>query len=320
MAEAAACRAGLRSALEKKPWRDHDVPARALAHLDREDPTETAAAAVRTSPEDTETELRDLAESEAMVERALAILRKGKAGAYSKALAALSEETLEEWSEAPTGTHRDQDDDEAGDPDPYQPDAPSLERFLNDEIVPWHQQRRRELQNRNLIRSQAFGESLEPDRLDKLARYEVHLDRKLERILGMLLKLQDLRRTITPDPRRLNPFRKSTPTARGCEWRQRPNREFESPSLRQSPHLGHSFPSSRQRPERRRMPAFPLIYPNHGDGLRSPFWAISCLSSPPFSDATEPRPFWYGCEKPARSMGYAMPAGLRVRKCCAQAK
>jgi hypothetical protein len=33
-----------------------------------------------------------------------------------------------------------------------------------------------------------------------LARYEVHLDRKLERILGMLLKLQDLRRTITSDP------------------------------------------------------------------------------------------------------------------------
>jgi hypothetical protein len=41
---------------------------------------------------------------------------------------------------------------------------------------------------------------LEPDRLDKLARYEVHLDRKLERILGKLLKLQDLRRTVVPDP------------------------------------------------------------------------------------------------------------------------
>ena len=199
MAEAAACRAGLRSALEKKPWRDHDVPARALAHLDRGGPTETAAAAVRTSPEDTETELRDLAESEAMVERALSILRKGKTGAYSKALAALSEDTLEDWSETLAGIHRDQDDDKSGDPDPYQPDAPSLEQFLNDEIVPWHQQRRRELENRDLIRAQAFGEALEPDRLDKLARYEVHLDRKLERILAMLLKLQDLRRTITAD-------------------------------------------------------------------------------------------------------------------------
>ena len=44
-----------------------------------------------------------------------------------------------------------------------------------------------------MLRSQAFGQALEPDRLDKLARYEVHLDRKLERTLAMLLKLQDLR-------------------------------------------------------------------------------------------------------------------------------
>ena len=65
--------------------------------------------------------------------------------------------------------------------------------------MPWYRRRRRELENRSLVRAQAFGEALNPDRLDRLARYEVHLDRKLERILGMLLKLQDLRRTITPD-------------------------------------------------------------------------------------------------------------------------
>jgi hypothetical protein len=63
----------------------------------------------------------------------------------------------------------------------------------------WYARRRRELENRNLIRAQAFGEALDLNYLEKLARYEVHLDRKLERILGMLLKLQDLRRTITPD-------------------------------------------------------------------------------------------------------------------------
>jgi long-subunit acyl-CoA synthetase (AMP-forming) len=56
-----------------------------------------------------------------------------------------------------------------------------------------------------VIRSQAQGtveSTLDPRaglRLDKLARYEVHLDRKLERILAMLLKLQDLRRAVTPD-------------------------------------------------------------------------------------------------------------------------
>jgi hypothetical protein len=47
--------------------------------------------------------------------------------------------------------------------------------------------------NRPLIREQAFGESLDPDKLERLGRYEVHLDRKLERMLAMLLRLKELR-------------------------------------------------------------------------------------------------------------------------------
>ena len=46
----------------------------------------------------------------------------------------------------------------------------------------------KELTNRPLIREQAFGESLDPDKLERLGRYEVHLDRKLERMLAMLLR------------------------------------------------------------------------------------------------------------------------------------
>jgi hypothetical protein len=53
--------------------------------------------------------------------------------------------------------------------------------------------RKKELANRPLIREQAFGESLDPDKLERLGRYEVHLDRKLERTLAMLLRLKDLR-------------------------------------------------------------------------------------------------------------------------------
>jgi hypothetical protein len=77
---------------------------------------------------------------------------------------------------------------------PYAADAASLRRFLEAEILPWYEKRRRELENRPLIRAQAFGEAVDPHRLERLARYEVHLDRKLERMLAMLLKLQDLRR------------------------------------------------------------------------------------------------------------------------------
>ena len=51
--------------------------------------------------------------------------------------------------------------------------------------------------NRPLVRAQAFAEAFDPYKLDRLARYETHLDRKLERTLAMLLKLQDLRQAKT---------------------------------------------------------------------------------------------------------------------------
>ena len=76
----------------------------------------------------------------------------------------------------------------------YAANAASLQRYLETEICPWYETRRKELENRPLIHAQAFGEALDPDRLQGLARYEVHLDRKLERTLTMLIRLQDLRR------------------------------------------------------------------------------------------------------------------------------
>ena len=60
-------------------------------------------------------------------------------------------------------------------------------------MLPWFEARKKELANRPLIREQAFGESLDPDKLERLGRYEVHLDRKFERMLAMLLRLKDLR-------------------------------------------------------------------------------------------------------------------------------
>jgi hypothetical protein len=47
--------------------------------------------------------------------------------------------------------------------------------------------------HRDAIRDQAFGMAYGTDDLERTARYEVHLDRKLERILAVLVRLQDLR-------------------------------------------------------------------------------------------------------------------------------
>jgi hypothetical protein len=68
-----------------------------------------------------------------------------------------------------------------------------LRRFLEGEVLPWFENRKKELANRPLIREQAFGEALDPDKLERLGRFEVHLDPKLERMLTMLLRLKDLR-------------------------------------------------------------------------------------------------------------------------------
>ncbi len=85
------------------------------------------------------------------------------------------------------------------DEEPFTADPEGLRRFLEAEVLPWFDGRRRELVNRLLIREQAFGESLDPDKLERLGRYEVHLDRKLERMLAMLLRLKDLRQGTIED-------------------------------------------------------------------------------------------------------------------------
>jgi hypothetical protein len=73
-----------------------------------------------------------------------------------------------------------------------------LRRFLEAEVLPWLETRKTALANRPLVREQAFGEALNPDKLERLGRYAVHLDRKLERMLSMLLRLKDLRRGAPP--------------------------------------------------------------------------------------------------------------------------
>ncbi len=50
-----------------------------------------------------------------------------------------------------------------------------------------------ESRHREAIKAQALGEGMQVYRLEKLARYETHLDRKLERTLAMLVKLKELR-------------------------------------------------------------------------------------------------------------------------------
>jgi hypothetical protein len=130
------------------------------------------------------------------LDKALAILDTGEADAYDAALAELDEQTRGLWEDgiAPGPEDVDQKEDTDHDVEPYTADATGLARYLRGVLIkltedfPY-------VKIQRLIREQVLGESLQCDKLEKLSRYEIHLDRKFERTLAMLLRLQSLRRS-----------------------------------------------------------------------------------------------------------------------------
>ena len=186
LAEAAAYRRGLEGTLSSH----RETVKVALVHLDATDQTERVVDAIRATPADTEEELADIAADEAMTHRAIDLLGSKRNSAYEAALAALREDTREWWADMLV---REPDDLDEGE-EPATADVEGLRRFIEGNVLPWFETRKKELANRPLICEQAFGEALAPDKLERLGRYEVHLDRKLERMLTMLLRLKELRR------------------------------------------------------------------------------------------------------------------------------
>ncbi len=102
---------------------------------------------------------------------------------------ALCDDTREWWEDVLACDPDELEEDE----EPATADAECLKQFLERKVLSWYVTRKMELANRPLIREQAFGEAFDPDKLERLGRYEVHLDRKLERTLAMLIRLQELR-------------------------------------------------------------------------------------------------------------------------------
>jgi hypothetical protein len=185
LAEAAAHRRGLDGTLASYC----ETVKVALVHLDDAGQSESVVDAIRATATDTEEEMADMAADEAMTRRALDLLGTMHNDAYEAALAALREDTREWWADLLAHDPDELEEDEA----PATADADGLRRFLETEVLSWFETRKKELANRPLIRDQAFSEALDADKLERLGRYEVHLDRKLERMLAMLLRLKDLR-------------------------------------------------------------------------------------------------------------------------------
>jgi hypothetical protein len=186
LAEAAAHRRGLEGTFSSY----RDTVKMALAHLDATNPSERVIDAIRATASDTEKDACDMQDDETMTRHALDLLNSRRNDAYEAALASLRSDTQAWWAEVLACDPDELDDNQ----EPATADVDGLRRFLEGDVLPWFETRKKELANRPLIREQAFGESLDPDKLERLGRYEVHLDRKFERMLAMLLRLKDLRR------------------------------------------------------------------------------------------------------------------------------
>jgi hypothetical protein len=187
LAEAAAHRRGLKGTLASY----RETVKVALVHLDTTGQSERVVDALCATVADTDEDIAEMETDAAMTRRALDLLGSKRNDAYEAALAALREDTQAWWADTLAG-----DPGELGEgEEPATADVEGLRRFLEGEVLPWFENRKKELANRPLIREQAFGEALDPDKLERLGRYEVHLDRKLERMLTMLLRLKELRRT-----------------------------------------------------------------------------------------------------------------------------
>ncbi len=112
--------------------------------------------------------------------KAGAILRRGGTNAYDKALRALLPDSRELW-------------EQYVEEEEYAADADGLSAFIREHLEPICHQQEKEARHHEAIKNQTLGEGLQAYRLEKLSRYETHLDRKFERTLAMLIKLKDLR-------------------------------------------------------------------------------------------------------------------------------
>ena len=164
---------------------DPDGPARAalpfepqLADTRLNHPVELAEA-IREAPAQTQERTRDVDEDLAATTRAGMILQRGGARAYDRALRALTPGSAESWA----------DNLEGGD---SAATADDLAKYVSEFLLPFCRQMVVEAHGHEAIK--ALGEGLQAHRLEKLNRYETHLDRKFERTLAMLLKLKELRR------------------------------------------------------------------------------------------------------------------------------
>lgn len=191
LAEAASYRHGFKRAVEGYySHRDSNATARAallaVGRSERLDDS-TVADALLGDPDAVERTVRVYRAALESAERALALLDEGGGEAYDRALGALDGQAREMWEERLAALL-----EAPGMENIHMPEV--LSNWLRSHIKPAIEPRLVALIHREAIRDQAIGDAFDGEKLRNIARYETHLDRRLERILAVLVKLQELRR------------------------------------------------------------------------------------------------------------------------------
>ena len=135
---------------------------------------------INLGPDEIAERQRDAGQDLAVTRKAASILQRGGANAYDKALRVLLPDSRDWWQSYV-------DDEE------YPATADGLADFIRDHLEPLCLGVDKEARHHAAIKAQTLGEGLQAHRLEKLNRYETHLDRKFERTLAMILKLKSLR-------------------------------------------------------------------------------------------------------------------------------
>lgn len=132
------------------------------------------------TPEEITEQQREAEIDLAATRKAASILRRGGEKAYGKARRALLADSRDCWDD-----HVEENN--------YPATAEGLAHYIRETLEPICYSMEFEARSQPAIKAQTLGEGLQAHKLEKLNRYETHLDRKFERTLAMLLKMKELR-------------------------------------------------------------------------------------------------------------------------------
>ena len=149
LAEAALYREELRSDASSSFEPEHIAAAALLPVTGKHKARADVALAVAAEPAETTRDLRSVKRDQAMTTKALHILESGEPDAYSRALAALREDTRGYWLECL--------EERPSDGLRYEPTAGALKSWITRHWREWYEDPIAELENRDAIRSQALG-------------------------------------------------------------------------------------------------------------------------------------------------------------------